>query len=427
MARHDPYYVRRGWVDEDGHIRVIESSLKIMHSADDVYGKDIATDDDDDDDAMTDVYTYPAPSEDAYDNPYTDGYFYLGEMVDLVDSTPPSPAEELDCSPPTAGEDGELGSLATTTASQPNLRFQPLMLAAQSTYPLNRVSDVYSQSLPFGNPQPTGQEAYAPPPRSSAPLSDMLPRHDLASIHGSFSGHLVASLPTTTSYNVTPPVFPHSSLATPAPNMTSVPIGASHITEAHGMPPISFVPPIPSMALLHHHNAALPAMPSTGFAPPAPNMPSYPITGLNNAAPPAPQHNTGYAALLPNTTYPYRLINGPVPSPGYSALSLPNGSRVGQPIPPDLYPIINALRKLRIIGNTEHPERRVLKKPYEGTYENASRDEQLIRDHFAGGSGLLKTDSPLREWYGDLSVFSAKMWEFLMVQKARVLNVNLRA
>ena len=45
MARHDPYYVRRGWVDEDGHVRVIESSLKIMHSADDVYGNVTATDD----------------------------------------------------------------------------------------------------------------------------------------------------------------------------------------------------------------------------------------------------------------------------------------------------------------------------------------------------------------------------------------------
>ena len=145
------------------------------------------------------------------------------------------------------------------------------------------------------------------------------------------------------------------------------------------------------------------------------------MMGLHNPAPPVPQHNTGYAPLLPNASYPYRPINGSTPSTGYPILSLPNGSRIGQPIPPDLHPIINAIRKLRMIGNTGHPERRVLKKPYEGTYENASRDEQLIRDHFAGGSGVLKGDSPLREWYGDLSIFSEKMWEFLMVQKARVI------
>ncbi|GAB7333269.1 hypothetical protein MBLNU13_g04912t1 [Cladosporium sp. NU13] len=279
MPRLYPYYVRRGWVDEDGHIRVIQSSLRIMQSIDDVYGDETS-----DDDAMTDVYTYPGPSEDASDNPYTAGYFYLGEMVDLVDSMPPSPLEEMDFPPPTMGEsaeDGELGSLATVTASKSKLYLQPLLLAAQSTYPVNQVSNIYTQTLP--------------------------------------------------------------------------------------------------------------------------------------------QHTTGYAPLLTNTTYPHRPINGPTTWSGLPILSLPNGSRVGQPIPLDLHPIINTLRNLRKIGNTEHPERRILKKPYEVTYENASRDGQLIRDHFASGSGLLKVDSPLRDWYGDLSVFSAKMWEFLMVQKARVI------
>jgi hypothetical protein len=143
-------------------------------------------------------------------------------------------------------------------------------------------------------------------------------------------------------------------------------------------------------------------------------MVSLPMASLHNAAPPVPQHATDYTPLLPSTIHPT------VSWSGYPILSLPNGSRVGQPIPPDLYPIINAIRRLRTVGNTGHPERRILKKPYEGTYETASRDGQLIRDHVAGGSGLLKTDSPLRDWYGDLSVFSAKMWEFLSVQKARV-------
>lgn len=423
MTGHDPYYVRRGWVDEDGHIRAIESSLKIMHSVDDVYGNDTT---DDNDDAMTEVYTYPAPSEDGFDNPNTDGYFHLGEMVGLVDSTPPSPAEEMDYSPPTAGEDGELDLLATVTASKPNLHYQPLLLAAQSTYPVNQISSIYTQSVPYGNPQTIGQDAYAPPHSTIAPRSDMPMKHDRASMYGNFAtSHHLASLPTATLHNTAPPVLPHPGLAPPAPSMTSVPAGTSHVTAALGMPPAGFVPPVPSMALYYHRNGASSAMPFTGFAPPGPTMASHPMTGLDNVAPPAPQHPTNYAPLLPNTTYPYRPVSGPLPSPDYFALSLPNGSRVGQPIPPDLHPIINAVRKLRIIGNTDHPERRVLKKPYEGTYENASRDGQIIRDHFAGGSGLLKVDSPLREWYGDLSVFSAKMWEFLMVQKARV-NMNTK-
>lgn len=422
MMGHDPYYVRRGWVDEDGHIRVLESSLKIMHNAEDVYDNDTTTDDDD---ATIDVYTYPAPSEDAYDNPYTKGYFYLGEMIDLVDSTPPSPAEQMDYSPPTAGEiadDGEQVLLATVTASKPNLHLQPPLLAKQNTFPANQVSNIYNQSLPYDIPQSTGQDAYAPPRHSFAPRPNMLPRHDLASTQRSFTtSHLEATLPFTTSHNVAPRVLPHAGFVPPAPNMTSFPTGTSHNTAAPGVPPTGFVPPVPSMAVLHHHNAALPVMPQTSFAPPAPNMGSQPMTGLQNAAAPAGQHNTGYPPLLPNVTYPYRPINGPATSPDYSALSLPNGSRVGQPVPPDLHPIINSVRKLRVIGNTDHPERRILKKPYEDTYENASRDGQLIRDHFAGGSGVLKNDSPLRDWYGDLSVFSAKMWEFLTVQKPRVI------
>ena len=355
-------------MDGDRHVRVVQSSLKIMQSMDDVYDSDTTTADD----VVTDMYTYPAPSEDASDNPYTEGYFYLGGLVDLVDSMPPSPVQGTRSSPLTAGEspdEGELGSLATVTASKLNLHFQPPSLSAQSTHPVDQVSNIFTQDLPYGSPQTIWRDSYAPPPSSVAPRPDMPTRHDLASTYGSFAtGHPTASFPIETSHSLAPPVPPHSD-----------------------------------------------------FAPPAPHMVSLPMTSPHNAAPPVPQHATGYTPLLQNATRPNQPGNVTVSWSGYPILSLPNGSRVGQPIPHDLHPIINAIRSLRIIGNTGHPERRILKKPYEGTYETASRDGQLIRDHFAGGSGLLKADSPLRDWYGDLSVFSAKMWEFLSVQKARVI------
>ena len=361
MTGRDPYYVRKGWVDDDRHVRVVQSSLKIMQSMDDVYDSDTTTADD----VVTDMYTYPAPSEDASDNPYTEGYFYLGGLVDLVDSMPPSPVQGTRSSPLTAGDspdEGDLGSLATVTASKLNIHFQPPSLSAQSTQPVDQVSKMYTQDLPYGGPQTIWQDSDAPPPSSVAPRPGMPMRPDFASTYGSFAtGQPVASLPIETSHSLAPPVLLHSD-----------------------------------------------------FVPPAANMVSLPITGLHNASPPVPQYTTDYTPLLPSTIHPT------VSWSGYPILSLPNGSRVGQPIPPDLYPIINAIRRLRIVGNTGHPERRILKKPYEGTYDTASRDGQLIRDHVAGGSGLLKTDSPLRDWYGDLSVFSAKMWEFLSVQKARV-------
>ena len=360
MTGRDPYYVRKGWVDEDRHIRVVQSSLKIMMT--DIHDNDTNTDGN----AMTDVYTYPAPSEDANDNPYTEGYFYLGGLVDLVDSMPPSPVQRTNSSPLTGGEspgEEELGSLATITASKLNIHFQPPSVSAQSTHPVDQVSNIFTQDLPHVSPQPIWQDSYALPPSSAAPRPDLPVRHESASTYGSFvTGNPTASLPIKTPNSLAPPVLTH----------------------------IDFVPP-------------------------APNMVSLPMAGLQNAASPVPQHTAGYAPLLPNTIHPT------VSWSGYPILSLPNGTRVGQPIPHDLHPIINAIRQLRIIGNTGHPERRILKKPYEGTYETASRDGQLIRDHFAGGSGLLKADSPLRDWYGDLSVFSAKMWEFLSVQKARVI------
>jgi hypothetical protein len=117
--------------------------------------------------------------------------------------------------------------------------------------------------------------------------------------------------------------------------------------------------------------------------------------------------------------YPYRTNNTPtswVPPP---TLTRPNGSMVGHPIPYDLQHAFDAIRRLPIVGATGHPQRSLLKKPFDGSYNFATRDAQLIRDNFASGSGLLKGDSPLRHWYVDLRVFEARMWEFLVVQKAR--------
>lgn len=420
MTRHDPYFVRRGWVDEDGHIRVVESSLKIMHNMHDVHGEEAT-----DDDALTGLHTYPAPSDHANDNVYTTGYFYLGEMVDLAYSTPPpSPLEETEPSPFTtseSAEDGESATLATVTASKLNLHFPPPLPPAQNTHPVNQISKIYNHSLPYATLQNSDQARYAPPVRPIAPRLDVLMRHDLASTYGGFStGHPLASLPTAT-HNAAPPAMSFAGSALPAPHM------AFHPNLIHNAaPPVThqtgFAIPAPNMAFFPNaslHNAAPPVMPQTSFAPPVPNATSLHSAVFHNAAPAVLPHN-GFMPPVPTMAYPYRPVNAPVPPPGYATLSFSNGSLAGQPVPPDLHPIINAIHNLPKIRGTDHPQRATLKKPYEGTYQNAPRDRQLIRDHFAGGSGVLKTDSPLREWYGDLSVFSAEMWDFLAVQKTRL-------
>jgi hypothetical protein len=404
MTGHHPYYVRRGWVDKDGHIRCNESSLKIMNNTDDVYGEQ-ATDDDneDDDDSMADAYTYPAPSEDADDNPYTAGYFYLGEMIELVDSMPPSPTEETSTSPLAAGEsadDGALGPLAALTTSNTVPHFHMPSFSADDTYSLGQISDVYDQSLPYSNLQTNGQSRSSPQSRSITARHGLSTRHNLTSMNGSFAtGHLSVSLSTATSHVTAPPVMPPTGYAPPVAIMTS----------------------LPATGLL---NTATHITPHTSYAPVAPTMNSLRTTGLDNAATPVTPH-TNFVPIAPNMSYPYRPVNGSTSSPGDSILTLPNGPRVGQPVPADLHPIINAISNLKVIGKTEHPERKILKKPYDGPYQTASKDRQLIRDHFASGSGLLKMDSPLRDWYGDLRVFSAKMWEFLAVQKTR-LNVSVK-
>ena len=118
MTGHDPYYVRRGWVDEEGHVRVIQSSLKIMNNTvDDVYDEEAI-----EDDSATGTYTYPAPHDDANNDVYATGYYYSGEMIELIDSMPSSPVEETTTPPLTAdggAGDSELDQLATVATSNP--------------------------------------------------------------------------------------------------------------------------------------------------------------------------------------------------------------------------------------------------------------------------------------------------------------------
>jgi hypothetical protein len=41
MTARDPYFVKRGRVDGDRHIRVVDSSLRMMHNTADVYGNPV--------------------------------------------------------------------------------------------------------------------------------------------------------------------------------------------------------------------------------------------------------------------------------------------------------------------------------------------------------------------------------------------------
>jgi hypothetical protein len=430
MSGHDPYFVRRGWVDEEGHVRVIESSLKIMNSMDGVHGKDFYDEEAIEDDSATGIYTYPAPRDHANNSVYTSGYYYLGGMIELIDLMPSSPIEEATPSPLTADggpEDGELNPFATVTTSQPNLHFHLPAPLADNPYALGQTSNVYNKSLPYAIPHTNEQNGLQPQSRSIAPRPNITIRHDLASTYAASytTSYLRASLPTAPAHVMAPTVQPYTGFVPPVPNMSSLPTAGLHNAAPPVMTYTSFVPPGQNMVSLPNagfHNAAPPVLPHARFAPPAATMTSQPTAASHNTAPPVLPH-TGYAPLAPNTTYPYRPNNGPTQWPGAPILTLPIGSRAGQPVPAELHSIIYAIRNLKLIANTEHPERKVLKKPYEGSYQNASRDRQLIRDHFASGSGLLKNDSPLKEWYGDLRVFSEKMWEFLAVQKARVNRI----
>jgi hypothetical protein len=129
MTKRSPYYVRKGRVDEDGHIRVVESSLIIMHNPLGVYGNKTS-----DRDAVTGGYTYPAPNENTIDDVDSSGYYYAGRMVDLIDSTPLSLVSMMAASRLTPEED-DLSSLTTgptlkhipTEASRQHIQSKPAL------------------------------------------------------------------------------------------------------------------------------------------------------------------------------------------------------------------------------------------------------------------------------------------------------------
>lgn len=151
-----------------------------------------------------------------------------------------------------------------------------------------------------------------------------------------------------------------------------------------------------------------------------PLLASLSTTTSQTTAPRLASPITFTTPLQTTTTYPYRPPDiNPTILTTTPTLSLPPGPNINHPLPPHLLPVIAALNALPKIGHTGHPERRILKKPFEGSYASAPREAQLIRDHFASGSGLLRGGSELRAWYGDGAVFGERMWEFLAVQRAR--------
>lgn len=351
MTGNDPYFVKKGRVDEDGHIRAVDSSLRIMHNPFDVYGNpvrkcNIPTSHEtsptiakiSDSDPLIGHYTYPAPSEHVDGDEIVAGYYHTEEMMDLIGLTPPSSPVDNVALPPTAAlnvaEEAQQVMQVPVPTFTPTLHPQQRSVQTNTniTNPTPPLRSIYSQNLPYASPYTLQQDNYTPPPRS---------------------------IPTT-----------NTGTATQAP-------------------PNSYA----TTRLL----ASLPT-PSPRIA----TAPMYPPTTI-------PQ----------TTTYPYRPPLGPTSFAGLPILTRPLGPKVNQPIPFALLPVIAAINNLPKIGHTGHPERKILKKPYEGTYADASRDKQLIRDHFASGSGMLRGDSELREWYGDARVFEARMWEFLAVQRAR--------
>jgi hypothetical protein len=215
MTKQDPYYIKKGRVDDDGHIRVVQSSLKIMHNPVDVLGNEAC-----DHDAVAGGYTYPPPSQDANDDSHTSGYYHTGGMLDLVDSMPPSPVSDTTISRLTPEEDG-MSSLVTEPTIKPHVYLQLPSPPEEVTGPLEQAADIYSRTLPYASPHIEEQNRYLPHSRSIAPRPGIPTMHKPASTYGSYTtGSLLASLPTATPHVAAPPVIPLTSFAAPAANMT---------------------------------------------------------------------------------------------------------------------------------------------------------------------------------------------------------------
>lgn len=348
-------------------------------------------------------------------------------MTELLDvPTPDEPSEPLEKSEPAAVENAS----TTTTPQRPTIPetrarssetsvrqifpqaradtqgtiTNPRIASIQSDFPgipgtAEPSQSIYTQPLPYaGNSHASYDSGLPLPQRSLAPQPSVAASSDY-------------TIPR-------PPVARYT--GTPANAIPQGPGGvqaAQNLYNAYatGAPSNALAMPPPSAPLNPY---------ATGTTPNALAMaPSTPANPYISQAAPAQHHTFTYISPYGNTI-PTGVPNAaatrapPVLAPAQT-LSQPLGQNVGLPVPQSLDLVINALRALPKVGSTDHPERKMLKKPYEGELKNASQAEREIREHFFGGSGKLKEDSQLRHWYGDLSIFSAEMWEFLMVQKPR--------
>lgn len=346
-------------------------------------------------------------------------------MTELLDDpTPREPSEPLEESEPAANEN------ASSTAPPQH-----------STIPATRVrpSPSVHQAVPQAsavtqgtivNPRIVSIQRYFPGMPSTpgtSPSIDPQPLPFSVNTHASYSRGsplLQRSAPVQPSVAATsghtfsrPPVTTYGSL--PAKTTPQRPGGiqaAQNLYTAYATGPtlnaIAMAPPTPASPC------------ATGATPNALAMaPSAPRNTYATQAIPAHNYNFTYQSPYGNTATTGQpnataTLAQPARTPA-QILTQPLGQNVGLPVPQSLNFAITALRALPKVGSTDHPERKMLKKPYEGNLTNASPAEREIREHFFGGSGKLKEDSELRHWYGDLTIFSAEMWEFLMVQKPR--------
>jgi hypothetical protein len=371
-------------------------------------------------------------------------------MIDLIDSDPPSPIEDEAIPQITAAAGDSEGdrrpNLQLDGANfTPEALIQKRPIQATSTNPPAQLRGIYSQSLPYANPYAVrqDQDQYPLPPRSIPPHAGTT-THDQPATYSSYAaGPVLTSLHPSGSRDALPPAeqdrrpLPQRS-AVPRTSTATRQLPAAYNSYATG-PIRASVPtasPQGTLPPVNQNRHQLPARWPVPYADTTTrNMPvthgnSYAtgslLASLPNANPqvaqaPMVQQPNGFTGSLQHYNCPYRTNNGPtswVPPPP-PPLTLPNGSMVGRPISYDLQPAFDAIRRLPIVGAIGHPQRSLLKKPFHGSYTAATRDAQLIRDNFASGSGLLKADSPLRHWYGDLKVFEVRIWEFLAVQKAR--------
>lgn len=84
-----------------------------------------------------------------------------------------------------------------------------------------------------------------------------------------------------------------------------------------------------------------------------------------------------------------------------------------------LQPVVAAITALTKKNINTHPLRSDLKRPQLVLPQAAS---DALREHFHSGTGLMRQDSGLRDWYGDEALLPAEVWEFVTVQAPRPLR-----